>query len=151
MPRHPPALFRQAAPADIPAMAAIRLAVTENVLSDPGRITHAMYEDYLDATGRGWVAEIDGAIVAFSYADKDKGSIWALFVHPGHEGRGLASVLLRLATDWLFGLGHDAVTLTTGAGTRADRFYARQGWRRTPLDATDIAYTLARPTAPATP
>jgi GNAT superfamily N-acetyltransferase len=141
-------IVRQATHADIPAMSTIRLAVTENVLSNPGRITRAMYEDYLEAKGRGWVAEIDGAVVAFSYADKDDGSIWALFVDPGHEGRGLATQLLRLAADWLFALGYAAVTLTTGADTRADRFYARQGWRRRPLSATNIEYTLDRTPAP---
>jgi hypothetical protein len=29
-------------------MSRIRFSVTENVLSDPGRITRQMYEDYLD-------------------------------------------------------------------------------------------------------
>ena len=139
----PAATFRQATAADIPAMSAIRLAVTENVLSDPSRVTLAMYQDYLEAVGRGWVAEIDGAILAFCYADRRQGSIWALFVDPAHEGRGLARPLLALAAGWLFALGHAAVTLTTGAGTRADRFYARRGWQRMPLGAKEVQYTLA--------
>jgi hypothetical protein len=42
-----------------------------------------MYEDFLDQSGRGWVAEIEGEIVAFCYADKPNASIWALFVRPG--------------------------------------------------------------------
>jgi GNAT superfamily N-acetyltransferase len=140
----PQPVFRQATRADIPAMSAIRLAVTENVLSDPSRVTHAMYVDYLDVAGRGWVAEIDGAVVAFSYADRVDGSIWALFVQPGHEGRGLAQRLLALATEWLFALGHDTVSLSTGVGTRADRFYARQGWRREVAGARNVEYTLTR-------
>jgi GNAT superfamily N-acetyltransferase len=127
-------------------MSAIRLAVTENVLSDPGRITAAMYEDYLDHAGRGWVAEVSGAIAAFCYADSVDGSIWALFVQPGWEGRGLARHLLDLAIDWLFATGHDSVALTTAAGTRADRFYAAQGWRRLGLcDAgRNVEYVLHR-------
>lgn len=141
---HPQPVFRQATRADIPAMSAIRLAVTENVLSNPSRVTHAMYVDYLDAAGRGWVAEIGGTVVAFSYADKVDGSIWALFVQPGHEGKGLAQRLLALATDWLFELGHDTVSLSTGAGTRADGFYARQGWQRGLDDGKDVEYTLTR-------
>ena len=40
-------IFRQACLEDIPAMSKIRLAVTENALSDPSRITQQMYEDYL--------------------------------------------------------------------------------------------------------
>ena len=127
-------------------MSAIRLAVTENVLSDPGRITVAMYEDYLDHAGRGWVAEVSGAIVAFCYADSVDGSIWALFVQPGWEGRGLARHLLGLAIDWLFATGHDSVALTTAAGTRADRFYAAHGWRRVRLcdDGRNVEYVLHR-------
>jgi GNAT superfamily N-acetyltransferase len=138
-------VFRQAARRDIPAMSRIRLSVTENVLSDPGRVTLQMYEDFLDKSGRGWVAEDDGEVVAFCYADKDQGAIWALFVHPGHQGRGIAKALLGLAVDWLFGLGHARIRLSTGANTRADRFYAAQGWRRDPAGATEIAYSLTKP------
>jgi GNAT superfamily N-acetyltransferase len=137
-------MFRQANSADIPAMSRIRLSVTENVLSDPGRVTAAMYEDFLDKSGRGWVAEEAGEILAFCYADKINASIWALFVRPGHEGRGLGKSLLRQAVDWLFEIGHERVHLSTTAGTRADRFYAAQGWQRQPVSASEIAYSLTR-------
>ncbi|WP_312517454.1 GNAT family N-acetyltransferase [Massilia sp.] len=137
-------VFRRAEPADIAAMSRIRLSVTENVLSDPARVTLQMYEDYLDRYGRGWVADIDGAIAAFAYADKRDGSIWALFVDAAYEGRGLAKQLLRLAVDWLFTLGFAQVTLTTTPGTRADRFYGRQGWRRGAPGAREVAYSLPR-------
>lgn len=125
-------------------MSRIRLAITENVLSDPGRATLAMYEDFLEQSGRGWVAEYGGEIVAFCYADKVNASIWALFVAPGYEGRGLGASLLERAVAWLFELGHDTVHLSTAAGTRADRFYAAQGWRRAPLGTSEVAYSLAR-------
>jgi GNAT superfamily N-acetyltransferase len=137
-------VFRRAVIADIPAMSRIRLAVTENVLRDPTRITVEMYEDYLEKSGRGWVAESAGEIVAFCYADKINASIWALFVRPGHEGRGLGKALLERAVDWLFEAGHERVHLTTGADTRADRFYAAQGWERHPVGASDIGYSLTR-------
>lgn len=140
-------LFRPANADDIAAMSEIRLSVSENVLSDPNRITREMYQDYLEACGRGWVAEDGGQIIAFCYAAKSDGSIWALFVRPGHEGRGLAKSLLALAVNWLFEIGHERVHLSTGANTRADRFYAAQGWSRSPLSDTDIAYYLTRPTA----
>jgi GNAT superfamily N-acetyltransferase len=135
-------IFRQAGSADIPAMSRIRLSVTENVLSDPSRVTGQMYEDYLERTGRGWVAEIEGRVAAFCYADKHDGSIWALFVHPDYEGRGLAKHLLGLAADWIFALGHASARLDTGANTRADRFYARQGWERRVVSDAKVEYTL---------
>lgn len=146
-----PFQLRRATHADIPAMSRIRLAVTENALRDPTRITVAMYEDYLERSGRGWVAVSNGEIVGFSYADNTDASIWALFIQPGQEGRGLGKALLAQATDWLFGQGHERIRLTTGAGTRADRFYAAQGWQREPVGESEIAYTLARPVVSLTP
>lgn len=125
-------------------MSGIRLCVTENTLSDPTRITQEMYEDFLEKTGRGWVAEDDGAVLGFCYADKVNASIWALFVSPEHEGHGLGQFLLKLAVDWLFEIGHDCVHLTTGANTRADRFYLEQGWMRTLVSSTNVAYSLPR-------
>lgn len=138
------AIFRRATVDDIPAMSRIRLAVNENRLRDPGRVTRQMYEDFLERDGRGWVAQIDGVTVAFSYANRTDGSIWALFVEPGHEGRGLAKSLLELATGWLFSLGFDELRLSTGAGTRADAFYARLGWERIEGDGADVEYVLNR-------
>ena len=125
-------------------MSHIRMAVTENVLRDPSRVTPQMYEDFLEKSGRGWVAEKQGDVVAFCYADKDNASIWALFVRPGEEGQGLAKALLQLAVGWLFGLGHDCNRLSTTPGTRADRFYAAQGWLRAPGDASEVHFTLRR-------
>jgi GNAT superfamily N-acetyltransferase len=136
--------FRQACREDIPAMSKIRLAVTENALSDPNRITQQMYEDYLDLLGRGWVAEVNGEMTGFCYADKVHASIWALFMSPEFEGQGHARQLLKLATEWLFGLGHPQVQLSTGTGTRADRFYAAQGWTQDRREGNDAFYSLAR-------
>ena len=130
-------------------MSRIRLAVRENVLSNPARITEAMYRDYLDALGRGWVAEQDGEIIGFSYADRTDSSIWALFVDPRREGLGAGRQLLQLAVDWLFEIGHPQVSLGTQAHTRADRFYAAQGWTRGEMkDDVEVWYRLPRPKAP---
>ncbi|WP_137176169.1 GNAT family N-acetyltransferase [Massilia sp. HP4] len=137
-------VFRRAASADIAQMSRIRLSVHENRLRDPARVTQQMYEDFLERDGRGWVAQIDGVTVAFSYANRLDGSIWALFVDPEHEGMGLAKHLLELATAWLFELGFAQVTLSTGAGTRAEAFYVRQGWTRQASPADEVAFTLDR-------
>ena len=126
-------------------MSRIRLSVRENVLSDPNRVTARMYEDYLALSGRGWVAEIDGEVVAFCYADKNDGSIWALFVAPDHEGQGLGKILLGMAVHWIFELGHSVVRLDTTANTRADRFYRTQGWERRPVSDTKVEFILRRP------
>ena len=138
-------VFRRATAADIPQMSRVRLSVFENRLRDPARVTPRMYEDFLEKDGRGWIAQVDGVTVAFSYANRLDGSIWALFVDPAHEGKGLAKALLGLTTAWLFEQGFAEITLDTGAGTRADLFYARQGWTRDDAGAADVRYTLARP------
>ena len=138
--------IRQATVLDIPAMSAIRLSVKENTLSDPSRVTEQMYRDYLELLGRGWVAEVDGGVVGFSYADKDDGSIWALFISRDYEGRGIAKRLLQVAVDWLFVLGHESVHLSTSKDTRADRFYTGRGWTRSVLNDRDAGFRLTRKT-----
>ncbi len=100
-----------------------------------------MCEDYLDKLGRGWVCEIDGRVVGFSYAASADHSIWALFVLPEFEGRGIGKQLLKLATDWLFEIGAQQAFLSTQANTRADRFYLAQGWQRGEMkDAVEVRF-----------
>nr|WP_093389218.1 GNAT family N-acetyltransferase [Rugamonas rubra] len=131
-------------------MSRIRLEVRENILADPARITQQMYLDYLERLGRGWVAEVRGEIAGFCCAASQDASIWALFIAPEHEGRGCAKRLLALAVDWLFELGNDEVRLSTAANTRADRFYAAQGWSRgAQTGATDVQYRVRK--APSKP
>ena len=108
-------------------MQRVRLAVRENVLSDPSRITEADYIAALDELGRTWVVEAAGQIIAFATGYKT-GSIWALFVHPDQEGRGFGKALHSAMVNWLWSLGHTSLWLTTDPGTRAERFYVSQGW-----------------------
>ena len=75
---------------------------------------------------KGWVALSGDEIVAFSIADRASRSIFALFVLPQFERRGLGSRLLELALDWLWANGADLVWLTTGPE------YARRRLLRAP-------------------
>ena len=59
------------------------------------------------------------------------GTIFGLFVHPAYEGRGIARALLPLACEDLRAAGFSEATLTTGHGTRAERFYRENGWQET--------------------
>jgi GNAT superfamily N-acetyltransferase len=136
--------YRRAGLQDIDAMSKIRLAVKENTLSSPGKVTRKMYEDYLELLGRGWVAEVDGHLAGFCYANRTDSSIWALFLSQEYEGQGIARQLLNLATSWLFAEGNERVHLSTGIKTRADRFYAAQGWTRERVDGNDVFYSLGR-------
>jgi GNAT superfamily N-acetyltransferase len=137
--------LRQATRADIAPMHAIRMAVRENALSDPRRITEADYLAALDESGRTWVVEVDDKLAAFATGYRS-GSIWALFVHPQHEGHGYGASLLATAVDWLWALGHQRIWLTTAPGTRAERFYRAKGWKACGVDACgDIRFELERP------
>ncbi len=124
--------YREAGIADIPQLMDVRLAVTENVLTDPTRITADDYADYLMRRGKGWVCETAGAqLLGFAIADVEGHNIWALFVRPGGEGRGVGQRLQRLMLDWYFQQTSETVWLGTGPGTRAETFYRRTGWRET--------------------
>ncbi len=147
---NPPLNFREAREADIGAMSAIRLAVTENRLSDPASITAQTYRDYIAHLGKGWVCELDGVIAGFAFVDREQASIWAMFVDPAHEGQGIGKGLLALATDYLFAYGCDKIVLSTGADTRADVFYASQGWERGKMkNDIEVLYSLHRARVPA--
>jgi len=119
-------MIRIATRADLPRITEIRMAVTENVLSRPEKITAAV--EYLIDRDGFWVFEEAGAILGFSSADPRDGSIFALFIDPAHEGRGIGQALLAAACASLARDGHTAVCLSTDEGTRAERFYRRNGW-----------------------
>lgn len=136
-------VFREAKVADIPALSEIRLSVTENVLSDPRKVTPEMYAAYLSVLGKGWLCEVDGEVVGFTVASLRDASIWALFVKPGYEGRGIGTRLLKLATGWLFDMGASSISLSTDANTRADRVYESQGWKRGEIKSDgEVSYRL---------
>ena len=109
-------------------MHAIRLAVRENVLQTV-EVTEESYVAAIEETGRGFVAVEDDAIRGFAVANRLTGNIWALFVHPEHEGRGYGRELQHAMLSWLFTTGVARAWLTTAANTRAERFYRASGWR----------------------
>jgi GNAT superfamily N-acetyltransferase len=120
---------RQALAADIPGMHRVRMAVAENRLVS-AVLTETDYRRAIEETGRGWVVEADGQIVAFAVGNRDTGNVWALFVDPAHERRGHGRRLHEEMVRWLFEQGLATLWLATEAGTRAERFYARAGWTR---------------------
>jgi GNAT superfamily N-acetyltransferase len=120
---------RAATEFDIEAMHRVRLAVRENRLSDPERIRPEHYREMLARRGRGWVCEVDGRIVGFGVADLARSNIWALFVEPEFEQRGIGRRLHDAMLDWLFASGAERVWLTTAPNSRAERFYRRARWQ----------------------
>ncbi|MBK8425303.1 MAG: GNAT family N-acetyltransferase [Lewinellaceae bacterium] len=121
-------IYREARLADILQIQIVRHAVKENTLSDPALVTDQDCVEYLTIRGKGWVCEIDSRIVGFSIADLQDNNIWALFVHPEFEGRGIGRRLHDAMLDWYFSQTKDKVWLGTESGTRADQFYRKSGW-----------------------
>lgn len=121
--------LREATCADIPALWDVRYAVRENTLT-PGRLVDEDVRREIEDTGKGWVVEEDGRIVAFAIGNAETGNIWALFVHPDREGRGYGSRLHAVMLGWLRTQPVASLWLTTDADSRACAFYARKGWSR---------------------
>lgn len=125
--------IRRAAKADATEIMDVRLSVTENALA-PNRMKelgiHA--ESIAEMLGESHCAHcavLEGRVVGFSMGDLAAGSVFALFIRPEHEGRGLGKKLLEATVRDLWRQGHGRLRLTTEPGTRAYEFYTRQGWR----------------------
>jgi GNAT superfamily N-acetyltransferase len=76
----------------------------------------------------GWVCEIDNQIVGFAIADVKENNIWALFLDPTFEKKGIGQQLHKTMLDWYFTQTKEKVWLGTDANTRAEQFYRKAGW-----------------------
>lgn len=124
-------MIRKATPEDWARITEVRNAVRENRLSPANVSRVENTARWIYQNGAFWVWEQDGAVQGFAAADARDGSIFALFVHPDYQGRGIAQALLLLACEDLRAAGHGMARLTTDPGTRAERFYLRNGWTDT--------------------
>ncbi|MOA53670.1 Mycothiol acetyltransferase [compost metagenome] len=78
--------------------------------------------------------------------DQEEGELFALFVRPGHEGKGLGRMLLQRAEESLFEQ-HDVIHLTTDGDEtiRANGFYRQSGWVCAgAVDARDVRFEKRR-------
>jgi GNAT superfamily N-acetyltransferase len=121
-------IFREAIVADIKQIQLVRNAVTENALSNPALVTDEDCLEFIINRGKGWVCEIDNQIVGFAIADLKENNIWALFVHPNYDKRGIGKQLHYLMLNWYFAQTTNTVWLGTAPNTRAESFYRKAGW-----------------------
>lgn len=135
-------IFREAIKTDIPQIQYVRNSVKENMLSDPSLVPDKDVDDFMFNRGNGWVCEIDGKIVGFSIADLKEENIWALFLHPDFEGRGIGKELHKLMLDWYFAQGKQHVWLGTAPGTRAEKFYEKSGWKRNGMYGKEVKFEM---------
>jgi GNAT superfamily N-acetyltransferase len=108
-------------------MQRVRHSVRENRLTS-GVISDEDVRRAIEDTGRGWVVEVGGEVIAFAVGNGRDGNIWALFVDPPHEGRGHGRRLHDAMLAWLATQPPERLWLTTTPGTRAQRFYEAAGW-----------------------
>jgi GNAT superfamily N-acetyltransferase len=142
------ARLRQAQRADIAAIQRVRHSVRENRLTS-SVITDDDVQTAIEATGRGWVIEDGGVVVAFAVGFKSDGNIWALFVDPHHERRGYGRRLHDTMVAWLWSQGLTKLWLTTQPATRAQGFYAAAGWKQAAITRHgEILFELRRPDEP---
>lgn len=124
-------IFREATIADIQGIQLVRNAVRENRLSDPSLVPDSDVEDYIVRRGKGWVAVEQDLILGFSIVSVVDRNVWALFVHPDHEQKGLGRQLHDVMMGWYFSQTDQSIWLSTAPGTRAEEFYRKAGWKET--------------------
>lgn len=121
-------MIREATVADIRQIQVVRNSVKENMLSNPALVSDQDCENFLTKRGKGWVSEIDGTIVGFSIVDMEDHNVWALFLDPVFEKRGIGQQLHNVMLDWYFEQTQQPLWLGTAPGTRAEAFYRKAGW-----------------------
>jgi GNAT superfamily N-acetyltransferase len=75
------------------------------------------------------VSEDGSGIQGFTCVNHRTGYVWALFVVDEAQGRGHGSALLNVAMARLREAGHRQAFLSTGSGTKAEKFYRSWGWQ----------------------
>ena len=121
-------IYREAKVEDIPQIQIVRNSVKENTLSNPGLVTDKDCEEFLTVRGKGWVCEIDNQIVGFAIADLKDNNVWALFLQPEFENKGIGRQLHTIMLDWYFMQTKNTIWLGTAFNTRAEQFYRKAGW-----------------------
>lgn len=124
-------IYREATTDDIPQMHAVRVSVKENILPDPQMISAKDYEEMLLEKGKGWICEINNTIAGFAIVSVTDRNVWALFVHPAFEKKGIGKNLLEIMMNWYFSQTDKTIWLGTAPGTRAETFYRKAGWVQT--------------------
>ncbi|WP_017733261.1 GNAT family N-acetyltransferase [Nafulsella turpanensis] len=124
----------------------VRMSVQENKLSDPTKVSFEDYSLMLNERGVGWLCEIEGQVVGFAIADAVSSSIWALFVLPDFEGKGIGLRLHNTMVNWCFEHASlEQLWLSTDPNTRAESFYLKAGWKITEMNEDgEIRFELSK-------
>lgn len=138
-------IVRLASANDVSAIFAVRTSVRDNYLSYDDLyelgLTEGVLKDFI-ASSCVWVAEVNAQVVGFVIADVEGGCVFAVFLLPEHEGRGMGRLLMAEAESHLF-IRHQKIWLETDGreAVRANGFFRKCGWRpAATLGSGDILY-----------
>jgi GNAT superfamily N-acetyltransferase len=134
--------YREAGIEDIEGLHRVRMSVKENILHTPSLVTTDDYIKFLTEEGRGWLCELNEEINGFAIVDHKSKNVWALFVDPVFEHRGIGKSLHRMMLDWYFENYIETIWLSTAAGTRAERFYQKAGWKETGMLNGEVKFEM---------
>lgn len=90
-------------------------------------VTESVVTNMIEKSHCAWVAIDDEKVIGFSMILPDEGCLFAAFVLPEYEGRGVGRSLVELAEQELFKY-HEVAWLETDKNSRAAEFYRRLGW-----------------------
>lgn len=121
-------IYRQAEISDIRQIQLVRHEVKENRLSDPALVPDKDVEEYITKRGMGWVCEREKKIIGFAIVDLVGNNVWALFILPEFEAKGVGKKLHKMMMDWYFIHTKEKIWLGTEPNSRAEKFYRMQGW-----------------------
>ncbi len=141
--------IRVAVPSDVNGLFTVRTSVQENMMTREEMqalgITEASVSAMIAASDCAWVATQGEEIIGFSMIIPEEACLFAAFVLPGHQGKGIGKRLVSVAEDALFSL-HPSAWLETGKRTRAAAFYRHTGWgNETDIGDGDIRLEKRRP------
>ena len=128
--------LREAKIEDIKQIQTVRNSVRENNLSNPNLVTDQDCEKFITVRGKAWVCEISSQIVGFAIVDLKENNIWALFIDPKFEKKGIGQLLHKTMMDCYFTKTKEKVWLGTAFNTRAEQFYRKAGWKEVGMHGT---------------
>lgn len=135
-------MIREVTIGDIAAIHEVRMAVKENILNNPSLVTHEDYVRYITIAGKGWVYEAEGTIVGFAIVSLDESNVWALFVDPYFENKGIGTQLHDTMLNWFFAFSKKTIWLSTAPGTRAEIFYRKNGWQEVGMKNGEVKFEM---------
>ena len=70
-------------------------------------------------------------MVGFAIVDMIDHNVWALFIQPDFDHKGIGRKLHDEMLNWYFSHTNTTLWLGTAPNTRAEKFYRRAGWTET--------------------